>query len=75
MSQKEINTNSIDVNRINATKATYMLEKPFPTSVITIQIHLMVHVVDEAAKVGVVHSRWMFFLQRFMKTLKSFVGQ
>ena len=30
---------------------------------------------DEVVKVGVVHSRWMCFLERFMKTLKSFVRQ
>ena len=52
-----------------------MLEKHFPTSILTIQVHLLVHVVDEVEKAGVVHSRWMFFLERFMKTLKSFMRQ
>ena len=52
-----------------------MVEKFFPTSLLTIQMHLLVHVVDEVAVAGIVHSRWMFFLERFMKTLKGFVRQ
>ena len=38
-------------------------------------MHLLLHVVDEVAIAGTVHSRWMFFLERFMKTLKGFVRQ
>ena len=75
ISQKEIKITSIEENRINAAEAVCMLEKHFPTSILTIQVHLLVHVVDEVAKAGVVHSRCMFFLERFMKTLKSFVHQ
>ena len=75
ISQKEIKITSIEENRINAAEAVCMLEKHFPTSILRIQVHLLVHVVDEVAKAGVVHSRWMFFLERFMKTLKSFVRQ
>ena len=30
---------------------------------------------DEVALAGVVHARWMFFLECFMKTLKGFVRQ
>ena len=75
ISQKEINTISIEENRINVANAICMLEKHFPTIILTIQVHLMVHVMDKVAKVGVVHSRRMFFLKRFMKTLKSFVCQ
>ena len=41
----------------------------------TIQVHLLVHIVDEVALASIVHARWMFFLKRFMKTLKGFVRQ
>lgn len=75
ISQKEIKKDSIHENKVNAIEAVCMLEKYFPTSILTIQVHLMVHVVDEVAIAGVVNSRWMFFLERFMKTLKSFVRQ
>lgn len=52
-----------------------MVENFFLLSVLSIQIHLLVHVVDEVQVVGMVHSQWMFFLDHFMKTLKIFVSQ
>ena len=39
------------------------------------QLHLIVHLVDEIALCGIVHAHWMFFLDRFMKTLKDYVKQ
>ena len=50
ISQKEIKITSIEENRINAAEAVCMLEKHFPTSILTVQVHLLVHVVDEVAK-------------------------
>ena len=38
-------------------------------------MHLLVHLVDKAKIAGNVHYQWMFFLERFMKTLKGFVRQ
>ena len=52
-----------------------LLEKHFPASILTSQVHLLVHIVDEVEIAGVVHTRWMFFLERFMKVLKGFVRQ
>ena len=52
-----------------------MLEKEMPTSFFDIQVHLLVHLVDEVKLTGVVSSRWMFFVERYMKTLKDFVRQ
>ena len=75
ISQKEISHESIEENRVNAIEAVCLLEKNFPSSAMTIQVHLLVHIVDEVALAGIVHARWMFFLERFMKTLKGFVRQ
>ena len=61
--------------KTNAIEAVTMMEKYLPSDVLTIQVHLLLHVVDEVAVAGTVHSRWMFFLERFMKTLKGFVRQ
>ena len=52
-----------------------LLEKEMPTSLFDIQVHLLVHLVDEVKVAGVVSSRWMFFVERYMKTLKDFVRQ
>ncbi|RYA47851.1 DUF4218 domain-containing protein [Enterobacter cloacae complex sp. CH23B] len=52
-----------------------MFEKHFSTTMLTIQVHLLVHIVDEVEIAGTMHSTWMFFLERFMKTLKGYVHQ
>ena len=36
---------------------------------------MFVHLVDEIALCGTIHAHWMFFLERFMKTLKDLVRQ
>jgi hypothetical protein len=37
--------------------------------------HLLVHLLEEVELGGPVHSRWLYFLERYMKTLKSMVRQ
>lgn len=59
--------------KILATEAVCGMEESFPRSILVSQVHLLVHVIDEISLCGVVHSRWMFFLERFLKTLKDFV--
>ena len=61
--------------RILAIEIVCMIEKAFPTSILSTQIHILVHVVDEVAIAGIVHTQWMFYLEQFMKTLKAFVWQ
>lgn len=75
ISQKEIAKDTLESARLNSLEAVAMVEKHFPSSVLTIQMHLLVHIVEEVRVAGTVHSRWMFFLERFMKTLKGFVRQ
>ena len=47
ISSKEIRKDSIDAARLNSIEAVCMVEKYFPTSILTIQMHLLVHVVDK----------------------------
>lgn len=75
ISLKESKLSSINQACIMAVEAMCLIEEAFPRSILTTQLHLVVHLVDEIAICGVVHSRWMFFLERFMKTLKGFVRQ
>lgn len=58
---------------MDSIEALCLLGKHFPSSIMTIQVHLLVHVVEEVAIASTIHYRWMFFLERFMKTLKGFV--
>ena len=52
-----------------------MFEKELPTSFMDLQVHLLIHLVDEVELVGVISCRWMFFLESYMKKLKGFVRQ
>ena len=61
--------------RILAIEIVCTIEKTFPISILSTQIHILVHVVDEVAIARTVHTRWMFYLEQFMKTLKAFVRQ
>ena len=70
ISQKKIYISSIEENKVNAIEVVCMLNNFFPTSITTIQVHLLVHIVDEVTIVGVMHSTCTFFLKTFMKTLK-----
>ena len=35
-----------------------------------LQVHLLIHLVDDIEMEGVVSARWMFFFERYMRTLK-----
>ena len=52
-----------------------MFEKELPTSFMDLQVHLLIHLVDEVELVGVVSCRWIFLLEIYMKKLKSFIQQ
>ena len=58
-----------------AVEVVCLLEETFPRSILTSQTHLMVHLIEDMSLCGPVSTRWMFFLERFMKTLKDFVRQ
>lgn len=75
VSSKEIEVDAIPAARLLAIEAVCAIEDSFPRSILVGQLHLIVHLIDEIALCGVVHTRWMFFLERFLKTLKDFVRQ
>ena len=52
-----------------------MFEKELATSFMDLQVHIIIHLVDEVELVVVVSCHWMFFLERYMKKLKCFVRQ
>ena len=43
-----------------------MVEETFPHSILTMQLHLIVNLVDEIALSSTVHARWMLFPAHFM---------
>ena len=53
----------------------YKLEKESPPTFIDIQVHLLIHLVDDIDMKGVMSARNIFFMERFLKLLKGFVRQ
>jgi hypothetical protein len=52
-----------------------VFEKELPTRFMDLQVHLLIHLVDDIEFAGIVSMRWMFFFERYMKTIKIFVRQ
>ena len=50
-----------------------LLELHFPPSFFDIMTHLLYHLVDELDMCGLVSTRWMYPIERYMKTLKHYV--
>ena len=73
MSSKEIEVEPISLAFLLAMEAVCAIEDAFLRSILVSQVYLILHLVDEIALCRVVHARWMFFLERFLKTLKDFV--
>ncbi|KAH7850737.1 hypothetical protein Vadar_002263 [Vaccinium darrowii] len=49
------------------------LEKVFPPAFFDVMEHLPIHLAEEAKLAGPVHYRWMYFIERYLMTLKSYV--
>ena len=75
MSSKEINPTKLDDAQVMSVEVVCLVEETFPCSILTMHLHLIVHLVDEIVLCGTAHVQWMFFLERFMKTLKGFMRQ
>ena len=68
---KEIDAATCDAMSILAAEVVCKFQKAFPPSFFDCQIHLLVHLPREVKLCGPVHSRWMFFLERFLGYLKG----
>ena len=75
VSAKEIDPSTLEDAQVKAVEVVCLLEENFPRSILSSQVHLLVHLVQEMSICGTVNARWMFFLERIMKTLKDFVRQ
>jgi len=50
-----------------------MLEMTMPPSFFDIMVHLILHLVDELNMCRLVHTRWMYYVERLNKVLKGYV--
>jgi hypothetical protein len=51
------------------------LKKVLSPSFFDLQTHLVCHLVEEVAIARIVHARWMYWVERYMKVLKTWVWQ
>jgi hypothetical protein len=70
---KTIDCKDIEDMRMDMVIALCMLEKEFPPLFFDIMSHLVVHLVEEVEICGLVHTRWMYPIERYLKTLKGYV--
>ena len=70
---REIIIANRDADVMEAAEALCLLEKVFPPSFMDVMAHLMIHLVEELYICGPVHCRWMYPIERYMKTLKDYV--
>jgi hypothetical protein len=50
-----------------------LLEQEFPPF-FEIMTHLLIHLIEELELCGLVQTKWMYFIERYLKTLKGYVG-
>jgi len=72
---KEIKNNEISGMKTMAAELMCNMERNLSPSFFDIQVHLIWHLVGEVELCGPVSTRWMYFLERYMKDLKSWVRQ
>jgi hypothetical protein len=50
-----------------------LLEKEFPPSFFDVMSHLLIHLIEELDLSGLVHTRQMYPIECYFKTLKGYV--
>jgi hypothetical protein len=70
---KIIDPTTMQVLREEVAETIFSIEKVFPLAMFDVMTHLVVHLVDKLDICGLVHTRWMYPIERFMKVLKGYV--
>jgi hypothetical protein len=70
---KVYNPAEFDSLEADVAESKALLEMEFPLSFFDIMTHLLYHLVQELDMCGPVSSRWMYPIERYMKTLKAYV--
>jgi hypothetical protein len=70
---KVIDPNIIEVLKAKTAETMSTTEKVCPLACFDIMTHLVVRLVKELELCGLVHTRWMYPMERYIKTLKGYV--
>jgi hypothetical protein len=75
VTSKEIHECEVPKWKKEIAEIVCVFENEIPTSFMDLQVHLLIHLVNEIELVGVISMRWIFFFERYMKNLKRYVRQ
>jgi hypothetical protein len=75
LSKKCIHKKEIESMKQESYVVMALSQMQMPISFFGGQVYLLVHLVEDISLLGPVLYRWMFFVERYMKTLKDFVRQ
>lgn len=70
---KELNDEDLKKLSISISETLCELEMIFPPAFFDIMMHLPIHLAEEARLGGPVCSRWMYPIERYLRTLKGYV--
>jgi hypothetical protein len=70
---KDYNPTEYESLQVDVAESMALLEIEFPPSFFDIMTHLPYHLVQELDLCGPVSTRWMYPIERYMKTLKGYV--
>lgn len=73
MCSKVIKPEELHHLQLEITECLCELEKIFLPAFFDVMVHLRIHLVNEVRLGGPVHYRWMFFMERYLCKLKSYV--
>ena len=71
--EKEVRADAQEDLTRDVIMATCVMEKEFLPMCLNIMAHLPVHLVEQLFICGHVHCKWMYLIERYMKTLKDYV--
>ena len=70
---QEIRIDNRDSELTDTVEALCLMEKAFPPTFIDVMSHLLIHLVEELYICGPVYCRWMYPIERYIKSLKAYV--
>ena len=70
---ESVQSSKFESLQVDTAKSLAFLEMEFQPSLFDVMIHLPYHIVEELDMYGPVSTRWMYPVERYMKTLKNYV--
>lgn len=70
---KVIDPNTTQVLKLKVVEIMSTLKKIFPPTSFDVMTHLVIHLVEELELCTLIHTRWMYPMEWYMKALKGYI--